>query len=207
MSEEIGTLSTYALVTKAPAPSVIEAARLGRAGGFVVADPMGTIVLFDAPSGSRSTSRRLAKPARELVGRTRVSAWLLLGNEYLSEAVMLAPTAKPLTLEWVADWEPPEDPATYLADRKAWDSFCAEIAARYGAPDRGPALALVRNDPVPGHARPPVSDLLRQVCVAFDLPDVAVGRSLLDSPEPGLHQAQRFDVASSGLFRRVLARS
>lgn len=200
-------MSTYALVTKAPAPSVIEAARLGPVGGFVVADLMGTVVLFDAPPGSRSTSRRLAKPARELVGRTGVPAWLLLGNEYLSEALMLAPTARPLTLEWVADWEPPEDPATYLADRKSWDTFCAEVAAHYGAPDRGPSLALVRNDPVPGRARPPVSDLLRQVCAVFDLPDVAVGRSLLDSSEPGLHQAQRFDVTSSGVFRRLLARS
>jgi hypothetical protein len=201
-----GTVATYALVTKAPAASILAAARTGRVGGYVVTDPLGTIVLFDPPSRA-ATHRRLTKPARELMRRAGVTGWLLLGDEHVSEAAVLTPKARPLWLQWAADWTPPEDPAAYLADRKAWDAFCARVAARYDAPDRAAELALVRNDPVPGRDQPPVADLLRQVCAVFDLPDVAVGRSLLDTRGPGLPGAQRFDPPPRGALRRLFARS
>jgi hypothetical protein len=198
-------VGTYAVVTKAPLVGVREAVRAGRVGGFVAPDPLGTIVLFDSPGGARSSTRRLARPGAELVRRTGVPAWMLLANESLAEATMLAPGASPQSLQWMAGWQPPEDSAEYLADRKAWDAFCAEIAAGYGRPERADDLALIRNDPVPGRPQPLVADLLRQVCRVFDLPDVAVGRSLLIGDEPGLYEAERVDVVSRSLFGRLLA--
>ncbi|RKR89979.1 hypothetical protein BDK92_4343 [Micromonospora pisi] len=200
-------MGTYAVVTKAPPERVCEAVRAGRVGGFVAPDPLGTIVLFDPPPGSRSSSRRLARPAAELVRRTAVPAWMLLANESLAEAMMLTTGSGPQSLQWAADWQPSEDPAEYLSDRKAWDAYCAEIAAGYGEPDRGADLALIRNDPVPGRPQPLMADLLRQVCRVFDLPDVAVGRSLLVGDEPGLYEAERVDGSSYGLLGRLLARS
>lgn len=200
-------MGTYAVVTKASPQRVREAVREGRVGGFVAPDPLGTIVLFDSPRGTRSSSRRLARPGAELVRRTGVPAWMLLANESLAEATMLAPGAGPRSLQWAADWEPPQDPAEYLSDRKTWDAYCDEVATAYGQPERGADLALVRNDPVPGRPRPLVADLLRQVCRVFELPDVAVGRSLLVGDEPGLYEAERVDLPSRGLLGRLLAGS
>ncbi|MGW4463076.1 hypothetical protein [Micromonospora sp. NPDC004704] len=194
-------------MTKAPLAQVRDAVNAGQVGGFVAPDPLGTIVLFDSPRGSRSSSRRLARPAADLVRRTGVPAWMLLANESLAEATMLSPDAGQQSLQWAANWQPPEDPAEYLSDRKAWDVYCGEIATAYGSPERGSDLALIRNDPVPGRPRPLVADLLRQVCRVFDLPDVAVGRSLLVGDEPGLYEAERVDVTQRGLLGRLLARS
>jgi hypothetical protein len=200
-------VGTYAVVTKAPLTRVRDAVHAGRVGGFVAPDPLGSIVLFDSPPGSRSSSRRLARPAGDLVRRTEVPAWMLLANESLAEATMLTPDGGEQSLQWAANWQPPEEPAEYLSDRKAWDLYCGEIAAAYGHPDRGGDLALIRNDPVPGQPRPLVADLLRQVCRVFDLPDVAVGRSLLVGDEPGLYEAERVDPTHRGLLGRLLARS
>lgn len=198
-------MGTYAVVTKAPLARVREAVGAGRVGGFVAPDPLGPIVLFDPPRGMRSSSRRLARPAAELVRRTDEPAWMLLANEALAEAMLLAPTGGPWSLQWAADWQPSEDPAEYLADRKAWDAYCDEIATAYGRPERGTDLALIRNDPVPGRPQPLVADLLRRVCRVFGLPDVAVGRSLLVGDEPGLYEAERFDVTPRGVLGRLLA--
>jgi hypothetical protein len=198
-------MSTYAFVTRAAAEPVTAAVRAGRCGGYVAADPLGTIVLFDPPRAGSVTSRRLIKPAQELVKRTGEPGWLLIADETMAEAVMLGREAGPLSLEWYAGWEPPDDPATYLSQRAAWDTFCAEIARGYGEPGRAADLSVVRNDPVPGEPTPPLGDLLRRVCVVFGLPDVAVGRSLLTGEEPGLYQARRVDPAAPAGWRRLFA--
>ena len=67
---------------------------------------------------------------------------------------------------------------------------------------------LTTNDPLPGTPPPPVADLLRRLCAVFGLPDVAVGRSLLDGPEPGLYEARRVDATPARpAWQRLLARS
>jgi hypothetical protein len=200
-------MSTYALVTKADAGAVTDALGTGRVGGFVVDDPLGTIVLFDPPTRTSASTARLAKPARHIVTRTGVPAWLLLADEIMAEAVMLDRDGD-LSLQWFDAWEPSEEPARYLADRQEWDLYCAEIAQRYGEPERGADLGMVRNDPVPGAARVPLPDLLRRVCAIFGLPDVAVGRSLLEGQEPGLYDAHRVEPApSTGVWQRLFART
>ncbi|MFF5297352.1 hypothetical protein [Paractinoplanes globisporus] len=200
-------MSTYALVTKAAAPAVTEAVRAGRTGGFVVDDPLGVIVLFDPPGRTYSSTGRLAKPARALVRHTATPAWLLLCDEELAEALLIDDEGD-ASLQWAAGWEPSSDPGRYLAERQEWDAYCAELAARFGAPERGPALSMVRNDPVPGEARIPLPDLLRRLCAVFDLPDIAVGRSLLDNDEPGLHDAHRVEAtAAGGVWHRLFARA
>ncbi|WP_203788725.1 hypothetical protein [Paractinoplanes rishiriensis] len=200
-------MSTYALVTKAGAADVTGAVRAGRVGGYVAPDLLGTIVLFDPPDRTSATTRRLLRPAAELVKRTGVPAWLLLGDEEMSEAVMIS-AAGPHHLSWVAGWDPPADPTEYLAHRQSWDAHCAEVATAYGAPHRATELSMVRNDPIPGEPPAPLGDLLRRVCAVFGLPDVAVGRSLLDSAEPGLFDAHRVDVAPpSGVWQRLFART
>ncbi|WP_433383500.1 hypothetical protein ACQPZX_21520 [Actinoplanes sp. CA-142083] len=200
-------MSTYALVTKAAAGSVTDAVSAGRTGGYVVADPLGVIVLFDPPGRAYSSTSRLAKPARALVRHTGTPAWLLLCDEELAEAVLLDDEGE-LSLQWAAGWEPASEPARYLAERQEWDAYCNELAARYGQAEAGPALAMVRNDPVPGEQRIPLPDLLRRLCGVFDLPDIAVGRSLLDNDEPGLHDAHRVDAAThGGVWHRLFARA
>jgi hypothetical protein len=200
-------MSTYALVTRASAGVVTAAMRAGRTGGFVVEDPLGVIVLFDPPGRTYASTGRLAKPARALVRHTGTPAWLLLCDEGLAEAVLIDHEGE-WPLQWARDWQPPGDPARYLADRQDRDAYCADLAERFGAPGRGGALAMVRNDPVPGERRIPLPDLLRRLCAVFDLPDVAVGRSLLDGDEPGLHDARRIDVAApAGAWRRLFARA
>lgn len=199
-------MATYAFVTSAPAEVVGAAVRAGRVGGFVAADPLGTIVLFDPPRTSSATSKRLAKPAADLAGRTGAPGWLLLADHEMAEAMMISPVAGRYSLTWVDGWEPPEDPAAYLADRQDWDHYCTEVATRFGARERGVALAMVRNDPVPGESPAALSDLLRRVCAVFGLPDVAVGHSLLDGAEPGLYDARRVDAAPGGAWRRLLGR-
>ena len=200
-------MSTYSLVTRAPAGVVTSAMRAGRTGGFVVEDPLGVIVLFDPPGRTYASTGRLAKPARDLVRHTGAPAWLLLCDEDLAEAVLIDREGE-WTLQWARDWQPPADPARYLADRQDWDAYCAGLAERFGAPGRGGALAMVRNDPVPGERPVLLPDLLRRLCAVFDLPDVAVGRSLLDGDEPGLHDACRIDVAPhAGVWHRLFARA
>jgi hypothetical protein len=200
-------MSTYALVTKAAAGAVTEAVRAGRTGGYVVADPLGTIVLFDPPGRAYSSTARLAKPAQAIVRHTGEPAWLLLCDAELAEAVLVDDEGE-LSLQWGAGWEPPEDPAHYLADRQEWDAYCDELAGRYGRPEGSTALAMVRNDPVPGEQSVPLPDLLRRLCAVFDLPDVAVGRSLLDGDEPGLHDAHRVEAsAPPGVWQRLFART
>ncbi|HEX5205031.1 hypothetical protein ACFQS1_35915 [Paractinoplanes rhizophilus] len=200
-------MSTYALVTKAAAGPVTDAVRAGRTGGYVVTDPLGVIVLFDPPSLTYSSTSRLAKPARALVRHTETPAWLLLCDEELAEAVLLDDDGES-SLQWAAGWEPASEPARYLADRQEWDAYCAELATRYWRPEAGPALAMVRNDPVPGEQRIPLPDLLRRLCAVFDLPDIAVGRSLLDNDEPGLHDARRVEPAPHvRAWHRLFARA
>ncbi|MFI5891769.1 hypothetical protein ACIA5D_16815 [Actinoplanes sp. NPDC051513] len=200
-------MSTYALVTKADAGSVTDAVRAGRTGGYVVADPLGAIVLFDPPGRSYSSTSRLAKPACALVRHTGTPAWLLLCDEELAEAVLLDDEGES-SLQWAASWEPASDPARYLAERQEWDAYCGDLATRYGRAEVGPALAMVRNDPVPGEQRIPLPDLLRRLCAVFDLPDIAVGRSLLDNDEPGLHDAHRVEAAApAGVWHRLFARA
>jgi len=200
-------MSTYALVTRAPLPAVSAAVLAGRTGGFVVEDPLGVIVLFDPPSRTYASTGRLAKPARALVRHTGAPAWLLLCDEELAEAVLIDDEGE-WSLQWARDWEPPGDPARYLADRQDWDAYCADLAGRFGAPGRGGALAMVRNDPVPGERPVLLPDLLRRLCAVFDLPDVAVGRSLLDGGEPGLHDARRVDAEpQAGVWHRLFARA
>ena len=200
-------MSTYALVTKAATAPVTEAVRAGRTGGYVVADPLGTIVLFDPPGRAYSSTGRLAKPARAVVHLTGTPAWLLLCDAELAEAVLLDDEGD-LSLQWAAGWEPSSDPARYLTERQEWDAYCGDLAERYGRPEAGPALAMVRNDPVPGEHRIPLPDLLRRLCAVFDLPDVAVGRSLLDNNEPGLHDAHRIDpTPHAGVWHRLFARA
>jgi hypothetical protein len=188
---------TYAVVTKAPAEAVSAAIRAGRTGGYLVAEPTGTAVLFDPPSGLLVTARKLVRPARVLVSGTGVAAWLLYADPGTAAARLVTPDrTRPRSLRWTADWQPPADPARYIAYRKTWDADCAELARMYGEPDRGPLLAAVRNDPVPGRPPVPLSDLLRMVCRAFDLPEITVGRSLLDAREPGVYGATRVDPAT-----------
>lgn len=147
-------MSTYALVTKAGAADVTGAVRAGRVGGYVAPDLLGTIVLFDPPDRTSATTRRLLRPAAELVKRSGVPAWLLLGDEEMSEAVMIS-AAGPHHLSWVAGWDPPADPTEYLAHRQSWDAHCAEVATAYGAPHRATELSMVRNDPIPRRAAGP----------------------------------------------------
>jgi hypothetical protein len=200
-------MSTYALVTKAGAAAVTDAVGSGRVGGFVVDDPLGTIVLFDPPGRASASTSRLARPARHVVQATGTPAWLLLSDEVLAEAVMIDGRGE-LSLQWIAGWEPPEDPAHYLADRQEWDAYCRDIAQRYGRADRGADLGMVRNDPVPGVEATPLPDLLRRLCRVFDLPDVAVGRSLLHGDDPGLYDARRVDAsAQAGVWQRLFART
>jgi len=200
-------MSTYALVTKADAGAVSDAVGTGRVGGFVVADPLGTIVLFDPPTRSAASTGRLAKPARHVVQTTGAPAWLLLADEVLAEAVMID-QAGDLSLQWVAGWEPSDDPARYLADRQEWDGHCREIADRYGEPKRAADLCMVRNDPVPGVEPTPLPEMLRRLCRVFDLPDTAVGRSLLHGDEPGLYDAERVEPAPpGGVWQRLFART
>ncbi|GAA2615586.1 hypothetical protein [Paractinoplanes durhamensis] len=200
-------MSTYALVTRASAETVADAVRAGKVGGYVVADPLGTIVLFDAPGRAYSSTDRLAKPARAVVARTMKTAVLLLCDEFVAEALVLSPAGE-LSLQWAAAWEPPAEPARYLADRQEWDAYCGEVAERYERAELGPALAMVRNDPVPGEERTPLPDLLRRVCAILGLPDNAVGRSLLDGEEPGLYEARRVDAEPpAGRWPRLFARA
>ncbi|MEU4241844.1 hypothetical protein [Actinoplanes sp. NPDC026619] len=200
-------MSTYALVTNAAAEAVADAVQAGKTGGFVVADPLGTIVLFDPPGRAYSSTDRLARPARGVVERTRTPAVLLISDEIMAEALVLSPGGE-LSLQWVADWDPPAEPARYLADRQEWDSYCAEVAELYERPELGPALAMVRNDPVPGEERTALSDLLRRVCAILGLPDNAVGRSLLDGDEPGLYDARRVEAEPPNRrWQRLFART
>ncbi|GIM91188.1 hypothetical protein [Paractinoplanes toevensis] len=200
-------MSTYALVTRASAAEVTEAVRVGKIGGYVVDDPLGTIVLFDSPGRTYSSTDRLARPARAVVARTMRTAVLLLCDEFVAEALVLSGAGE-LALQWSAGWEPPADPARYLADRQEWDAYCAEVATLYERPDRAAALAMVRNDPVPGEDRTALPDLLRRVCALLDLPDNAVGRSLLDGGDPGLYDARRVEAEPpAGRWQRWLART
>jgi hypothetical protein len=200
-------MSTYALVTAAAAEAVAEAVRAGRVGGYVVEDPLGTIVLFDPPGRAYASTDRLARPARAVVERTRKPAVLLLDDDAMAEAVVLSPAGE-LSLQWVAGWEPPAEPARYLADRQEWDAYCLEVAELYERAELGPALAMIRNDPVPGEERTPLSDLLRRVCAVLGLPDNAVGRSLLENTEPGLYEARRVDARPpNGRWQRLFART
>ncbi|MET3422664.1 hypothetical protein BJ973_001876 [Actinoplanes tereljensis] len=135
------------------------------------------------------------------------TAVLLLCDEFVAEALVLSPGGE-LSLQWSAGWEPAADPARYLADRQEWDAYCGEVAALYERPERGAALAMVRNDPVPGEERPALSDLLRRVCAILDLPDNAVGRSLLDGEDPGLYDARRVDAEPpAGRWQRLFQRA
>jgi hypothetical protein len=97
-------------------------------------------------------------------------------------------------LAWSAGWTPPDDPAAYLVERTSWDVLCQRVADAWGDPAAGARLATVRNDPVPGRPTPSPADLLRRLCAVFDLPDVAVGRSLLAHAEPGLFDARRVEA-------------
>jgi hypothetical protein len=193
------------MVTKASPDLVTAAISAGRTGGFVAADPLGTAVLFDPPADrKRFSGKRLCRPARAVVAATGTPAWLLLAEELFAEAYLIAPGRPPMSLHWVRDCQPPSDPAEYLADRKQWDAFCRQMADGYGDAARGPALAGVRNDPVPG--RPPValSDLMRRLCRVFDLPETTVGRSLLAHDEPGVYEAVRVDARPRrGLLTRL----
>lgn len=201
-------MPTYAVVTRAPAEEVSAAIRSGGIGGYVVPDPLGTSVLFDAPRGLVVFSRKLVRPARALVRSTGVPAWVLLADEGYAEAYLVTPGKRPTSLHWMADWQPPTDPAAYITYRKSWDAYCAALAREYGEPDRGAALAAVRNDPIPGRPAIPLSDLLRRVCRVFDLPEAAVGRSLLAHEEPGLFDAIRVDVhRRRGLVARLTGRA
>jgi hypothetical protein len=199
-------MSTYALVTKAAAAAVADAVQAGKVGGYVVADPLGTIVLFDAPGRAYSSTERLGRPARAVVDRTGQPAVLLINDELVAEALVLSPAGE-MVLQWAAGWDPPADPARYLADRQEWDAYCLAVAELYGRAELGPALGMVRNDPVPGEDRTALPDLLRRVCNILDLPDNAVGRSLLDGAEPGLYDARRIDASPPAGRWRLFARA
>lgn len=186
-------MPTYAVVTKVRAPDVEAAMAEGRVGGYVVADDQGTSVLFDAPRRRWITGRSLLRPARHLVRRTGRPAWVLLAASDVAQAILVT-ADELLELGWHAGWEPPADPTEYVLDRKAWDALCQRVADAWGDPAAGPRLGTVRNDPVPGRTAPPPADLLRRVCAVFDLPDVAVGRSLLAHAEPGLFDAHRVEA-------------
>jgi hypothetical protein len=186
---------TYAVVTQAPAAETEGAVARGRVGGYVVADPLGTSILFDAPRRRWLTARALVLPARHLVRCTGRPAWVLLASTDLAEAVLVTPRER-YRLAWAADWEPPADPAEYLIERTAWDALCQRVADAWGDPAAGPRLATVRNDPLPGRPAPTPADLLRRLCAVFDLPDVAVGRSLLAHGQPGLFEARRVEARS-----------
>jgi len=186
---------TYAVVTRAPIAETERAVASGRVGGYVIADATGTSVLFDAPRWHRLTARALVRPARHLVRRTGAPAWVLLAAADRAEAILVTPR-RHYRLGWAADHEPPSDPAEYVIERTEWDAECQRIADAWGQPEGGPRLATVRNDPVPGRPVPSPADLLRRLCGVFDLPDVAVGRSLLAHTQPGLFDAHRVEARS-----------
>ena len=120
---------------------------------------------------------------------------MLLAAADLAEAVLVTPR-EVHRLAWSVDWEPAADPTEYVIERTAWDARCQRIADAWGHPGVGPRLATVRNDPVPGRPAPSPADLLRRLCAVFDLPDVAVGRSLLAHAQPGLFGAHRVEARS-----------
>jgi hypothetical protein len=190
---------TYAVVTKASAPDTEGAVARGRVGGYVVADPLGTSILFDAPRRRWLTGRALVLPARHLVRRTGAAAWVLLASADRAEAILVTPRER-YRLAWTADREPAADPAEYVIERTAWDALCQRVAEAWGRPEVGPRLATVRNDPVPGRPTPTPADLLRRLCAVFDLPDVAVGRSLLAHAQPGLFDAHRVEARRRWAF-------
>jgi hypothetical protein len=186
---------TYAVVTKAPVAEAERAVASGRVGGYVIADAMGTSILFDAPRRHWRTARALVRPARHLVRRTGSPAWMLLAGPDVAVAILVTQRER-FRLSWAADYEPPADPVEYVVDRTSWDAVCQRIADAWGRPEAGPRLATVRNDPVPGRAGAAPADLLRRLCAVFDLPDVAVGRSLLAHAQPGLFDARRVEARS-----------
>jgi hypothetical protein len=186
---------TYAVVTKAPVAEVERAVASGRVGGYVIADATGTSILFDAPRRHWLTARALVRPARHLVRHTGTPAWVLLAAADLAEAILVTPRER-YRLGWAADYEPAADPAEYVIERTEWDAVCQRIADAWGRPEAGPRLATVRNDPVPARRSPSPADLLRRLCAVFDLPDVAVGRSLLAHAQPGLFDAHRVEARS-----------
>ena len=188
-------MPTYAVVTKVPVTETERAVASGRVGGYVIADAMGTSVLFDAPRRHWLTARALVRPARALVRRTGAPAWVLLAAVDLAEAVLVTPREQH-RLGWATDYQPSTDPTEYVIERTGWDAACQRIADAWGTPAAGPRLATVRNDPVPGRPPPSPADLLRRLCAVFDLPDVAVGRSLLAHTQPGLFDAHRVEARS-----------
>jgi hypothetical protein len=191
----VTAVPTYAVVTKTRATEVERAVASGRVGGYVIADDLGTSILFDAPRRRWLTARALELPARHLVRRTGHPAWVLLAAADVAEAILVTPRDR-FRLAWEAGWEPASDPAEYVIERTEWDAVCQRIADAWGHPAAGPRLATVRNDPVPGRTPPPPADLLRRLCAVFDLPDGAVGRSLLAHPQPGLFGARRVEARS-----------
>jgi hypothetical protein len=186
---------TYAVVTRVPVAETERAVASGRVGGYVIGDATGTSVLFDAPRRHWLTARALVRPARHLVRRTGAPAWVLLAAAERAEAILVTPRGHH-RLGWAADYEPPSDPAEYVIERTGWDAVCQRIADAWGQPEAGPRLATVRNDPVRGRPVPSPADLLRRLCAVFDLPDVAVGRSLLAHNQPGLFDAHRVEARS-----------
>jgi hypothetical protein len=159
----------------------------------VIADAAGTSILFDAPRRRWLTARALVRPARHLVCRTGAPAWVLLAAADVAEAILVTPGER-YHLGWAADYEPPTDPAEYVIERTAWDTVCQRVADAWGQPEAGPRLATVRSDKVPGRPAASPADLLRRLCAVFDLPDAAVGRSLLAHTQPGLFDAHRVEA-------------
>jgi hypothetical protein len=186
---------TYAVVTRVPVEETERAVASGRVGGYVIADATGTSILFDAPRRHWRTAGALVRPARHLVRRTGAPAWVLLAAADVAEAILVTPCERH-RLAWASDYEPASDPAEYVIERTEWDALCQRIADAWGQPEAGPRLATVRNDPLPGRPAPSPADLLRRLCAVLDLPDVAVGRSLLAHTQPGLFDAHRVEARS-----------
>lgn len=189
-------MPTYALVTTVSLDAISAAVRSGRTGAYVVPDGRGTSVLFDPPARRSARLKHLIGPAVAAARAVSAPAWLLLSQKEFALAGLVTPDGEVSTLEWAADWVPPSDPVEYLSDRKAWDAHCADLAMRYGRPECGAALAEVRNDPTPGQPPVTMSDLLRRVCRVFDLPEAAIGCSMLVQHEPGPRDAIRVDAAA-----------